>query len=388
MKILHAQVMAGVAGSETVLRSLLPALAARSHEIHFLCLHDAADAAVCGAYCDELDAKGVATHRLVHRTKDTPRTLAAIDRLIARGGYDIVHAHLLRADVLLAAARFAFGRGFRLVSTKHGYNGEFMAAHGLDPSRRVRDAYWYAAVAAEHQITASSSVSAGLAHFMSEIGIVDPARQFVTALGFDYPAPPELEPALRTGSPQLVLVGRLVRLKGQDVAINCIAALAPEFPDISLTLVGGGESEAELRSLASRLGVDGRVTFAGPQSQPARYLAASDVVLVPSMAEGFGIVVLEGMAAHRPVVAFDVPAPNEIIEHERSGILVPPYSVPDFTEAIRRILRSPTLAYQLAERGAERLRVHYSSAAMTDGFETFYAEAQKLPLRATWRPQR
>jgi glycosyltransferase involved in cell wall biosynthesis len=375
MKLLHSQVMAGVAGSENVLLRLLPALRARGHEVHFLCVHAGDGDEVAKGFCDRLTREGVTTELLRHRGLLDFRLLAALDRIVVGGKFDLVHTHLLKTDGIFAAARLRYNRRHRQVSTKHGYRESVMERFGLDPARVPRDQYWLAARLAESQITASSAVSAGVAGLFCGLGITAESRMHVTHLGFDYPTEHDTFPDLRFGEPQMCQVGRLVECKGQEVAISATGLLRHEFPGISLVLVGGGPRESELRKFAEELGVGGHVHFVGHQTAPIGFMRASDVVLVPSKAEGFGLVILEAMAAGRAVVAFDVPAPNEVLRHGVTGLLVPPYSVTAYAEAIAQLLRRPSERAQLADRASIDLTSRFSTAAMVDGFERFYARA-------------
>ena len=385
MKILHSQVMSGIAGSESVLRSLLPALVTRGHEIHFLCIHPVSSEAVCRDYCDALEAEGVRTHRAPYRSGPNLATLRALDRLVGSGGFDLVHSHLLKTDCLFAAARALWGRTYRLVSTKHGYQESFTAKHGFNGKARTRDSYWWAARAAETQMTASSAVSTGVADLFCDLGITEPERMHLTHLGFDYAPPQPAPPDLRVGTPQLCQVGRLVEYKGHAFAIDAVARLKDEFPHIALVFVGSGPYEAHLRQLAESAGVAAQVMFVGRQSRPTDYVRASDVALVPSRAEGFGLVILEAMSAMRPVVAFDVPSPNEILQHGHTGMLVPPYSGEGYAAAIRQLLRSPEERDKLAREARYELLSAFSLTAMTDGFERFYASALATRPRPSWR---
>ncbi len=184
------------------------------------------------------------------------------------------------------------------------------------------------------------------------------------------PGPPAAlrPPRERLDGPiELVLVGRLSPRKGTDVAVRAVRALAAQGVDARLTLVGavfpGYEwFEQELRALG---GDDGRVRFAGFRRDVWPYLEAADVVLVPSRAEPFGNVAVEGLLAGRPVVASAVQGLVEIVEPGATGSLVEPGDPGALAAAVRdlvgdwaavraRAARTPAIA--AARFGTQRYR--------------------------------
>ena len=140
----------------------------------------------------------------------------------------------------------------------------------------------------------------------------------------------------------LLYVGRLDRIKGADVLVRAAGLLA-ERAQMRVRFVGGevdADYAAELRSLASELRIDERITWAGVVANdelPWHY-AATDLVIVPSYSESFSIVAAEAMACGAPVVASDVPGPASFIEDGVSGRLVPAGDAPALARAICELL--------------------------------------------------
>lgn len=155
--------------------------------------------------------------------------------------------------------------------------------------------------------------------------------------------------ALRVG-----MVGRLARWKGQHVFL---AAFAQAFPqgEEQAVLVGGAlfrddGYEAELRALVKTLGLDRRVEFRGHCDDVDSELQFLDVFVHASVTpEPFGRVIVEAMAAELPVIATRAGGPMELIDHDRTGILVTPGSVPELSAALRRLAASPPLRARLAK---------------------------------------
>ena len=160
----------------------------------------------------------------------------------------------------------------------------------------------------------------------------------------------------RLGLPEDVylagLFGRLAPWKGQHIALAALARL----PDLHLVLVGSalfGEQAyvASLREQAARLGVEDRLIFAGFRDDMPAWMKAVDVILHTSTEpEPFGRVIIEGMAAGRPVIAASAGGVTEIVRHRKNGWLVPPGNVEALADAIETLHAAPELAQRLADQ--------------------------------------
>ncbi|MFP3186298.1 MAG: glycosyltransferase family 4 protein, partial [Paraburkholderia sp.] len=161
------------------------------------------------------------------------------------------------------------------------------------------------------------------------------------------------------------LFGRLAPWKGQHVALEALARL----PELHLVLVGsalfGEEAYAEsLREQAARLGVGERLQFAGFRDDMPAWMKAVDVILHTSTEpEPFGRVIIEGMAAGRPVIAAAAGGVKEIVRHRKNGWLVPPGNVEALTEAIDILHAAPELAQRIADQALIDVSRHFSVEA-------------------------
>ncbi|MFM0305060.1 glycosyltransferase family 4 protein [Paraburkholderia sediminicola] len=148
------------------------------------------------------------------------------------------------------------------------------------------------------------------------------------------------------------LFGRLASWKGQHIALEAMARL----PDVHLVLVGaplfGEDAYAQrLHEQADALGVADRVHFAGFQDDVPAWMKAMDVILHTSTEpEPFGRVIVEGMAAARPVIAAAAGGVTEIVRHQRNGWLVKPGDVAALADAIGALRADPALAQRLADQ--------------------------------------
>ena len=182
--------------------------------------------------------------------------------------------------------------------------------------------------------------------------------------------------------PVVAGVGRFAPEKGFDVLIRAMS----ELPSAELVLFGDGKEKANLESLTERLGISERVHFAGWVSSPWDTSFQIDVFAMPSRREGFGITAVEAMMSRIPVVASDAGGIPEIVEHERTGLLVPPDDPKALAEAIVRLLDDPQLRERLVDAAETATSVRYTPEAMAASYEALYSEVLRERPSAGRRP--
>lgn len=175
---------------------------------------------------------------------------------------------------------------------------------------------------------------------------VDPSR---------YDVPP---PVAKQGL-DLLFVGRLTQIKGLRVLFEALDTVRATHPDVTLTLVGDGDDRAHAEAEAKRLG---GVTLLGFQSQAevAEALARSDALVLPSFAEGVPVVLMEAMASARPVICTQVAGVSELVEHGRSGFIVPPGNADRLAKAIVDLAETGDRA-AMGEAGRAKVRAEFSN---------------------------
>jgi len=165
---------------------------------------------------------------------------------------------------------------------------------------------------------------------------------------------------VREGQKMITAVGRLTPQKGFDDLIRAYPAIRRAVPESRLVIVGEGHMRAELESIAEQEHVRDFTTFAGfiNDSELVAGLRSSDVVVVPSRFEPFGIIALEAMAAGVPLVVSRVGGLAEIVEDSVDGIEVEPNNPSAIAAATVRILSDRELASRLATRGEEKAKTY------------------------------
>jgi glycosyltransferase involved in cell wall biosynthesis len=211
---------------------------------------------------------------------------------------------------------------------------------------------------------------------------VGPARVSVVYSGLDAPVLPlDADAWPRSRTPSLVVLGRLVPHKRVEVALRTLAELRARWPALTLTVAGQGYWEAELRAEAERLGVADAVHFAGHVDDVTKHrlLAEAWLHLMPSVKEGWGLVVVEAAAHGTPTIAFrSAGGPRESVRHRETGLLVEDEA--DFVAAVRTLLADDGLRTGMG-RSARAHAAGFSWAAAARAFEAEVRAAAGLPPR-------
>lgn len=175
---------------------------------------------------------------------------------------------------------------------------------------------------------------------------------------------------LGLSGPTVLFLGRLEPEKSVEVLLRSWPLVrAPA----SLLVVGDGPCRSDLVALASALGLSPeRVRFCGPTAEPATYLCAADVLVLPSAGEGLSNVLLEAMAYGLPVIASDIPGNREVIDQPSLGVLVPWGNVAPLAHAIDELFDDPARRRAIAAAGREHVRSRHSVDAMVSAYERLY----------------
>lgn len=335
MIVAHVHRMRGIGGSERHLLALLPALRALGVDARFVGLDDT-DGWDPQPFYDQLG--------------DVPYTRLRGARGLrgALRGTDVVHTHLVHADVFGALAA---GRA-RVLSTKHNDD-------------RFRTGPWRFA---ERLLTRRAekviAITEALKRFQVErVGL--PARKVeVIPYGLDAPpAPWGVNPDLDLGSGRIVAsVARLEPQKGVDVAVRALVGL-----DATLVVLGEGPERPRLEALGRELGV--RLVLPGRVPDVAAVLRRADALVHAARWEGFGLAVLEAMLCSLPVVATNVSSLPELVVDGETGYLVPPDDPNALRAALQRVLEDPG---NMGAHGYERARRELSVERMATRTAALY----------------
>jgi teichuronic acid biosynthesis glycosyltransferase TuaC len=266
-------------------------------------------------------------------------TLRSCLHQVAQGfSIDVIHAHTAYPDGFAAVL---LGRALACptIITLHG--GDVTQYFQRYSGRKL--GLW--AIAHANAVIA---VSSSLQHIVAEEYGVRSTTIEVIPNGVDvtrFSPMPRSEAAkplgLQAEVRRILYVGAIAQQKGLDYLLRGFAALLPESQEpVQLILVGEGEYEHRARALAGELGIAARVVFAGQRSNEEipLWINASDLLVLPSLREGFGVVLVEAMSCGKPVVATACGGPEDVVTPQ-TGILVPPADEKALAQAMLDVLR-------------------------------------------------
>jgi L-malate glycosyltransferase len=342
-------------------------LARRGHEVHVV------TRAVPGYPIADEDYHGVFIHRWVKPKPLGPLfglsfvagVMRALRRL--RGAIDVIHTHQgLWEAVATGIARRRLGGIPTLVQpASAGYYGE------ADELRRTRGAGLLRRLILGN--TAFAAISAEIERQWVELGV--PAGRLVRmASGVDAahfrPGASAVEADLLP-RPRAVFTGRLHPQKNIPLLLEAWTEVARRSP-ANLILVGPGNDRRKLEELAGSLGLAGRVQFTGGVADPADYLRAADLFVLPSVAEGMSNSLLEAMATALPCVASRIAGNTDLIDDRRNGRLVEQPDAQMWAAGILELLEDPEMARRLGAAARRRIDEEFALPVVVDRYVDLY----------------
>lgn len=372
MRVLHIQKVKQIAGSEKYILNLLKSLSKKKIYCEFICVYEDGQQDEVQPYIDLFSQSNIACHAFKISSALSLSLLWKIRRILKRGNFNLVHSHLIHADFWCAMLKKLLFMDFKLLSTKHGYDEAFVSQHGFDVSKMKKDRYYKIAKLSERNIDHSHTVSHALKRLYCELGICDESKIEVIEHGIKTAPINTNAKEYKMYPIQLVVPGRLIPLKGHSYAFKALKLVLQEIPNAHILVVGSGPFEESLRVQAETLELSNHVHFMGFRNDLNSILFHSEICIVPSKAEGFGMVILDSFAADTPVIAFDVPALNEIIESNLNGILVEPFNERELADRIIEMILDPKKAKSLSMKAKSEIEAKYDYGVMIEKIMSLY----------------
>jgi glycosyltransferase involved in cell wall biosynthesis len=196
--------------------------------------------------------------------------------------------------------------------------------------------------------------------------------------------PPHARTQPRSTRPVAAYSGRLVREKGVAWLLDAYAATADRVPGSQLHIVGDGPDRSQLEAQTQRLGLAERVSFTGHLSrdESQRVLEAAWVQVVPSLwAEPFGLVAAEALMRETPVIASDAGGPAEIVEHGRTGWVVPAGDGPGLSAALVEALSDQARVEDMGRAGRDAAIRNHGEERWIESYLSIYGQLLAEHLR-------
>ena len=356
MRILHTEASCGWGGQEIRILEEAKGLIGRGHDVSLACPPEA-------RIFSEAQRYGVPAAALPIGRKSL-RSLIALRRHIARTRPDVINTHSSTDTWIAALARLFLAAPPPLVRTRH------ISA----PIPRNAASRWLYTRATTHIVTTGerlretlirdngypggmiTSIPTGVDPQRFQPGDRLAARQ---ALGLD--------PALR----YVGIVATLRSWKGHHYLIDACREIKGH--DWRLLIIGDGPRRDYLREMVARLQLGERVSFLGQRDDPERWLPAFDLFCLPSYAnEGVPQAMVQAMLAGVPIVTTPVGSITEMVEHEKSALLVAPENSSALAQAIQRLLDEPELGSRLVAAARSTALARYTREAMLDAMQDIF----------------
>jgi glycosyltransferase involved in cell wall biosynthesis len=374
MKVLHLINTLSAGGAELHLLTLCRYLKRQGLEIVVSCLREHVKGSV--SLRPDFEREGIRTINLHADSSYDGRYMISLPRLLHAERPDILHTHLPRAD-------FAGALGHRLypsipwVSSVHNIYNQFWSGGWTLP---LFNFIW-------RQANAVVAISQAVEDWLVQAKHVSPSKVTMIHYGIEPERFIRPNASLRKnraldGRIVIGTVGRLEQRKGHDSLIQAMPAVLERIPNALLWIIGHDiwGYGAHLQTLINEMGLHEQVRIGGFHDDISSCLHAFDVFAFASRSEGFGQVIIEAMAAGKPVVASRIPPLTEIVIDGETGLLVDPESPKAFAHAVIGFLTHPEQARRMGRQGQERVYSHFSAQRMADATLSLYNILMK-PLR-------
>jgi glycosyltransferase involved in cell wall biosynthesis len=373
LKIVHLIFSEQVAGAERYLLDLLPGLQLEGIECSLICVTPPADQHKFTGLCNELNNKGVNTILMAGKATGFYTIAKQINKYMRQNDIHYLHAHLFKSDLLAVMVKKLFNRKVMLLSTKHGYEEKYCSNYHHYKGKINYNLYYFISKFINANIDRQFAVSKAMANLYFNLKLTKTKLPFIHH-GVTIPAMLQNTDAAayRLAPQQLIILGRIEEVKGHKYLLEAMPEVIKVFPDVKLLVIGNGTQKDNLQMQAADTGIEKNILFLGFQNNPLPYLVQTDLMVAPSLYESFGLVFIEAFAMKLPVIAFDAPAANEIINNNETGLLVPVYDSKILAKKIIYLLQQPAEKNRLAENGYKKYVDYFNTARMVAQTAAWY----------------
>lgn len=371
MKVLFIQNIEGIAGSEKYFLQLIPRLKAQGVEVEFCSVYLNSKKSEYEEFQELLDKEGIKSHSFSTKKYYNPSLLIRLKKFFKNHKFDIVHSHLIYADFWIASLRkMGSLKKVKTLSTLHGYQEKIYVDYCLKPEELPKNLYYRIASFSYKYLDKVYACSHGLKKFYDGSGINFPKGIDVIQHGFDYPDVEED----RTEHSGIILsiIGRVIPRKGHILFLEEFKSILEKYPDTILRIVGDGSDLESVKSFVKENGLEKNVEFTGFQSNVHFYYENSDIILVPSYAEGLPLVIFEAYNHSKPVVAFKTIGPEEAILDGETGFVANPFDSKEFASKVLKLMENEEIRIKMGKRAKQLLDEHFNLDRMTKDTLSYY----------------
>ena len=321
MKILHIIYTNGIGGAEKHLKYLLPGLKMEGIDCELLILCPNNSINLLNILANEIKHEGVKSTVISIKSNISLTTLEIVKKFLIDNHFSVVHSHLLRTDLIISLVKQFYIKNLFIISTKHGYQEKVLIKYNPNRPNIKRNIVYYITKYTFSKIDKNISVSKYISQLFINLKLT---KQFFPVIyhGVNIEINlPDNQSIFKESFKQLIIVGRLEESKGHIYAFKAFKIITEKHPNSKLILLGEGSIKESLKKAAEELGLTDKILFLGFQKYPFSFISQSNIIIIPSLYESFGLVFIEAMALGKTIVAFDAPAGNEILQNNVTAIL-------------------------------------------------------------------
>lgn len=359
MKILFLSVLLSYGGASKLIYDLLPRIEALGHQCDLLLL-----TGEHSKYIEDLRKKGISVSIVPKEIRSHFGKIKYIKNWIQDGNYDVIHANLFPMIYYCSIVKRMIGRKCApIVMTEHNTDNRRRHLRVLKPIER------YIYLNYDHVISISEKTQENLLNW---VGINSSTKFSVVVNGIDVEYFKNAQPlekkklyqCYKDGDILLLNVGRFSLQKNHEKLIKALSQLPLNY---ILLLIGEGELQDKIKKQVHDLNLDERVVFLGFRKDVASIMHTADVLVIPSVWEGFGLIAAEGMACGIPIAASDVPGLSDVLGE--AAVKFNPMDYHDIAKKIEQLSRKDN--FKMKELALERVK-HFNLSQMINSYINIY----------------
>lgn len=323
-------------------------------------------------WCDNFIKEGIKVIRMNVKHKHDPKHFFEIRRIIKEEKIDLLHAHVWNP----ASCRYAFSAASSIntpiVTTEHD-PFKLSPLKDFIKKRSLKATNTVVTVSSANQKVLKKLYPEFKEKFVVIPNGIDTTWWHSQSLRFTDLDRKKVKEELflaREDSLVIISVAELHERKGLKYLIEAIPEVSTKFSNIKLVIVGEGPEREELEKLIKKLGAENHIILTGRQKEIPKLLKCSDIFVLPSKREAFGLVLLEAMISRLPVIASETGGIPEIIKN--TGILVEPENSKGITAALIDLITHPEKRQKLSNAGEKLVHEKFEAKKMAEEYEKVY----------------
>ena len=349
-KILQIICLKGIGGAENHFADLCTGLIKNEYQVQVVALVPKSENTQVTQYISSLESKGIVCQRIIYSFPQFPITIRFIIKSIRSFNPDIVHSHLFPADVAMLGA-FIFSANIPWILSFHGLEESFQLKYGFKAKnwRSFNPARYYLYKLIFIKCSSIIAVSKAISEFLIESNPKYKKKICTIYHGIKTPA----FYSSNTGN-YFLSAGRMVPIKRLHLLIDVFRIYKDIGGTLSLKIVGSGSELNLISDKIKQYSLERKITILPFQHDLNILLQNCRALCITSSSEGLGMSAIEAMSVGKPVISFTVPALNEIIIADRTGILIENNNIEEYARQLLFLENNPDLALEMGQQGRTR----------------------------------